>query len=102
VLAVQVTRHPDGQCPASEEERCGTAADWYENIRSIAGKFGVKLMGSWDDPSAQKIYALYEAPSMDNLAVMMMDPAASGPPALCTGKVFPVLDHQTIMKTIKR
>lgn len=102
MLAMQVTKHPAGLCPAYEDKCRDITVSWYENMGRIAAKFGMRLMSSWDDPSARTVYALYDTPSMDNLNAMMMDPAASCPPAFCTGKVFPVYDHQTTLKMIKR
>lgn len=102
MLVMQVTKHPAELCPAYHDKYRDPTVSWYENIEGIAAKFGVKFMGSWDDHAAHTVYVLYETPSMDNLMAMMMDPVASGPMAFCSGRVFPVLDHQTTLKMIKR
>ena len=102
MLAMQVTKHPADLCPVYETKYRDVTVNWYENIERIAANFGVKFVGSWDDHSAHTVYVLYETPSMDNLMAMMMDPVASGPLAFCTGRVFPVFDHQTTLKMIKR
>lgn len=75
---------------------------WNENIENIAAKLGVKYMGSWTDHISHTMYVLYDTPSMDNLMGMMMGPVASGPLAFCTGKMFPVFDHQQTLEMIKR
>ncbi len=102
MLVMQIARHPADTCPAYHDQFRELTVNWYEKIEAIAAKFGVKFMGSWDDHAAHTVYALYETPSMDNLMAMMMDPVASGPLAFCISRVFPVFDHQTTLKMIKR
>ncbi|MDW5561957.1 MAG: hypothetical protein SA339_01935 [Methanomassiliicoccus sp.] len=102
MLVMQVTRHPADLCPAYHDKFREITVQWYENIESIASKFGVKFLGSWDDHADHSVYVLYDTPSMDNLMGMMMDPVASGPMAFCSGRVFPVFDHQTTLNMIKK
>jgi hypothetical protein len=102
MLVMQVTKHPADLCPAYHDKFRAITVGWYENIESIAAKFGVRFLGSWDDHASHTVFVLYETPSMDSLMAMMMDPVASGPLAFCTSRVFPVFDHKTTLNMIKR
>lgn len=102
MLVMQVTKHPADLCPAHNPKYRDLTVAWYENIEKVAAKFGVKFMGSYDDHFAHTVYVLYETPSMDNLMGMMMDPVAMGPLEFCTGRVFPVFDHNQTLQMIKK
>lgn len=102
MLVMQVTKHPAELCPAHNPKYRDATVAWYENIEKAAAKYGVKFLNSYDDHFAHTVYVLYETPSMDNLMGMMMDPVASGPLQFCTGRVFPVFDHDQTLQMIKK
>ena len=101
MMVMQVTTHPAEQCPTHNPTYRDQTINWYEKIESIAAKFGVRFVGSYDDHPGHTVYVLYETPSMDNLMAMMMDPEAASPMSFCTGRVFPVFDHQQTLSMIK-
>jgi len=102
MYVMQVTTHPADQCPAHNSKYRDLTVNWYERIESLSAKFGVKFVGSWDDHPGHTVYVLYETPSMDNLMALFMDPEASAPMSFCTGRVFPVFDHQQTLALIKQ
>ena len=101
MYAMQVTTHPAELCPTHNPTYRELTVSWYEKIESIAERFGVRFVGSYDDHPGHTVYVLYDTPSMDNLMSMLMDPEAAAPLSFCQARVFPVLDHQQTLGMIK-
>jgi hypothetical protein len=99
---MQVTTHPAELCPTHESKFRAITVNWYEKVESICAKHGIKFLGSYDDHPAHTVYVLYDTPSMDTLMKCMMEPDMAGPLMFCSGRVFPVFDHKTVLAMIKK
>jgi hypothetical protein len=101
MFVMQVTTHPAELCPTHEPKYRAMSINWYEKVASVAAKSGVKFINSYDDHLAHTVYIVYETPSMDAFMQFMMTPEMMGMLNFCTGRVFPVFDHQQTLGMIK-
>ena len=102
MLLMQVTTHPADLCPTHEPKYRALTINWYEKVESLAAKYGVKFLGSYDDHPAHTVYVLYDTPSMDNFMKLSMEPEFAAPMNFCSGRVFPVFDHKTTLSLIRK
>lgn len=101
MFVMQVTKHPAEACPAYDKKYLPMTLNWYEKVESIAKKHGIKFIGSWDDHMSHRVFVLYETPSMDAIMAMMMEPEQMAMLSFCSGRVFPVFDHQQTYQMLK-
>jgi hypothetical protein len=99
---MQVTTHPAELCPSHEPRFRAVTVNWFEKVGETAEKHGVKFLGSYTDGMAHTIYALYEAPSMDAMFQLVMEPDMMALSTFCTGRMFPVSDHAMVLAMIKK
>jgi len=102
MFVMHVTTHPAELCPSHEPRFRPVTVNWYEKVGVTAAKHDVKFIGSYTDTMAHTIYALYETPSMDAMSQLAMEPEMAALGMFCTGRMFPVFDHETVLKMIKK
>jgi hypothetical protein len=73
-LFMQKAKHAPETCPAYDAKFKKMTVNWYEKVDSLAAKNGVKVIGVLNDHGAHEVYAVYEAPSIQNMMGFMMEP----------------------------
>jgi hypothetical protein len=101
MFVMQVTTHPADLCPTHEPKYRALSVNWYEKVAPTAAKYGIKFVNSWDDHPGHTVYAVYDTPSMDVFMKFMMEPEMVAPMNFCTGRAFPVFDHDQTLSMIK-
>ena len=102
MLGMQVTTHPAELCRTHEPKYRAQTVNWYEKVGPIAAKYGIKFINSYDDHFAHAVYVLFDTPSMDVMLKFMMEPEIMAPMDFCTGRIFPVFDHNQTLSMIKK
>jgi uncharacterized protein with GYD domain len=102
MLIMQVTKHPPQTCPVYDPKFRAVTVAWYEKVEAMCAKYGVKFHGSYTNHGAHTVYVLYEAPTMEAVMGMMMEPEMNGPLAFCTSNVFPVFNHLETLAMLKK
>jgi hypothetical protein len=99
---VQISKHAPETCPEYNPKYRAMTLNWFETIDSMAAKYGIKVIGNWTDHPAHTVMVVYEAPSLDNLMGLMMEPSFACMMAFCTTKVTPVMTAKDTYGMIKQ
>lgn len=102
MLVMMAMKHSPETCPAYNSKYRDMSVKWFENVGSIAAKYGVKFVNSWTDHPMHTLYALFDTQSMDNMMKLAMDPEMSVGMAFNKIRTFPVLDHQQTLAIVKQ
>jgi len=76
MLFLQVSTHTAESCPIHNEKMQKLFADVYNKMGPLAKKYGVKMIGSWVVPNEHTGYDVLEAPSLDAVTKLLMEPVA--------------------------
>lgn len=87
---MQISKHSPESCPMFNEHTRKNTVDILQNMETMLKKHGVKLAGMWNDHSDHIVYNIYEAPSMEALMGLFMEPAMQGWLAYNSVQVKPV------------
>jgi len=101
MLVMQVAKHSPEACPAFMDKYKAVTLRWFESVESNCAKFGVKLVGFWNDHPSHTVYMLFEAPGMDALMRLMMTPETQSMMSFQVIRTFPVFDFKQTWDMIK-
>jgi len=99
---MQIIKHAPETCPVYEPKYRKHAIDFCENVESIAAKHGVKLVGAWNDHPGHILWLVYEAPGMDAIMGLMMEPLLTAGFAFNTVEFKPVFTLKETLDLIKK
>ncbi len=102
MLVMQVAEHSPETYPAFMDKYRAATLRWFETAESNCAKFGVKMIGFWNDHPSHTVYMLFEAPSMDAMMGVMMTPETQSMMSFQKIKAFPVFDFKQTWEMIKR
>jgi hypothetical protein len=101
MLVMQVARHSPDSCPAFLDKYRAVTLKWFEKAEENCSKFGVKMIGFWNDHPSHTVYMLFETPSMDTMLGLMMTPETQAMMSFQSIKTFPVFDFKQTWDMIK-
>jgi len=67
--------HSPESCPMFNEKTMKVMMEFMDKIDGLAKKYGVKRLGSWTVPNEHLTFEVYDAPSLEVLAKLFMEPA---------------------------
>ncbi len=73
-----------------------------ENADKIAAKYGIKIVGFWNDHPDHCVYIIYDTPSMDAMMGMAMDPMTMPLYSFQTMTTRPVLTANEVLAMMKK
>jgi len=99
---MQVARHTPETCPDYNEKYRKATVDWMENAPKIAEKYGVKIVGIWNDHADHTTYLVYDVPNMESFMGFAMDPLTMPMYSFQNISVRPVFGPQEMIQMLKR
>jgi len=101
MLVMQMAKHSPESCPAFVDKYRAATLRWFETVESNCAKYGVKMIGFWNDHPTHSVYMLFETPSMDAMMGLMMTPETQAMMSFQRIKTFPVFDLKQTWDMIK-
>ncbi len=101
MLVMQVAKHSPESCPEYSDKYRAATLRWFETANANCAKFGVKMIGFWNDHPAHTVYMLYDAPNMEAMIGLMMTPEVMAMMAFQKFTTFPVFDFKQTWDMIK-
>ncbi len=93
---MQISKHNPEVCPAIHETYKKSTVALLQKMDSLMAKHGVKIAGMWNDHPGHLVYNIYEAPTMEALMGLMMEPEMMAWLAFNTVELKMVLGPQEI------
>jgi hypothetical protein len=102
MFVLQISKHSPESCPDYHPEYKKIALTWGEKLEPLAAKYGVKVVGVYNDHAAHLVYAIFDTPKMENLMGLMMEPDIMAPLSFCTSQLKVVFSLPEIMAMMKK
>ena len=102
MLVMQISKHSPENCPAFEAKFRAVAVNGLEKLESLAAKHKVKVVGFWVDHPGHAVYAVYDAPSMDDLMGFWMEPVMQATMAFQTSETKTLMPLSQTLAVIKK
>ena len=102
MFVMQISKHSPESCPDYHPEYKKIALTWGEKLEPMAAKYGVKVVGVYNDHPGHMVYVIFDTPKMENLMGMMMEPDIMAPLSFCTSEVKVVFSLPEIMAMMKK
>jgi uncharacterized protein with GYD domain len=101
MLFVMISKHSPESCPYNNEKMRKLNAAAMAKSDQINKKHGVKTIGEWVSMPEHLMVAVYDAPSLEALMKVSMEPEIMNVLMYSTTEVHPVLTMEEAMKLIK-
>jgi len=101
MLFLQISKHSPESCPMHNEKAKKAAMDLMTKLGPLTKKHGIKLVGSWTSMPEHLIVNVYDAPNMETLMKLAMEPEAMIWSAYNTTETRPVMTIEETMKILK-
>jgi hypothetical protein len=99
---MQISKHSPETCPDYHPEYRKISITWGEKLEPTAAKYGVKIVGVYNDHPAHLVYIIYDTPKMENLMGMMMEPDMMAPLSFSSSTLKVVMTLPEIMAMMKK
>ncbi len=100
-LFLKIARHSAESCPMHNEKTKKALADLMAKTGRLTKKHGIKLVGSWTSMPEHLIVNVYDAPNMEALLKLAMEPEAMNWSAYNITETRPVMNTEEVMKLLK-
>jgi hypothetical protein len=74
MFILQKVRHSPESCPLGNSKNIEVLIHWLENIEKLTSAYNLTVVGAWADRPGHAIYAVFEAPSMEDFINFEVDP----------------------------
>lgn len=74
MLIMQISRHSPESCAMFHEEARNVMVTLVMKMDELLDKHGVKMVGSWTNVPNHTIYAVFDAPSMEDYMKLVNEP----------------------------
>ncbi|MCG7840795.1 MAG: hypothetical protein MIO87_02670 [Methanomassiliicoccales archaeon] len=101
MLVMQVAKHSPESCPEYSDTYRAATLKWFETAEANCAKFGVKMIGFWNDHPTHISFMLFEAPSMEAMLGLSMTPETMAMMSFQKIRTFPVFDFKQTWDMIK-
>ena len=102
MLFLQTARHPPESCAFINEKAKKANLELMAKMGPLLAKHGIKLVGAWVSLPEHLTGAVYDAPSMEALVNLSMEPEAMTVIVYNISEVRPVLTLQETMKLLMK
>jgi uncharacterized protein with GYD domain len=101
MLFLQISRHMPESCPLHNEKTKKTMMDLMAKMEKLAKKYGVKMVGNWVAIPEHLIVSVYDAPSMETLLKLSMEPEVMAWMGYNITETMPVMTLDEVQKILK-
>jgi uncharacterized protein with GYD domain len=101
-LFLQISKHSPESCPMHNEKTKKATMDLMTKMAQLTKKHGVKLVGSWVSIPEHLMVAVYDAPSMEALMKLAMEPEIMTWSGYNTTETKPVMTTEETMKLVSK
>lgn len=101
MLFMQISKHAPESCPMHNEKAKKAFADLMAKLGPLTKKHGIKLVGSWTSMPEHLIVNVFDAPNMETLLKLTMEPISMNWLAYNTTETRPVMTTEEVMKILK-
>ena len=102
MLFLQTSRHPPESCAFTNEKAKKATLDAGMKLNELLTKYGIKLVGAWVSLSEHLTVAVYDAPNMEALWKLSMEPAVMNLETYNVSDIRPVLTIEETMKLLMK
>lgn len=71
---LNIERHSPENCPMFNEKNRKVMTECNDKFDGLAKKYGVKMIGSWAVPNEHLSFSVFEAPSLEAVTKLLMEP----------------------------
>jgi muconolactone delta-isomerase len=93
-------KHSPESCPSHNEKSKKAYLDLHAKMGQLTKKHGVKLVGAWATGEHWEVF-VYDAPSLEALTKLLMEPESMRMAAFVTPEITPLLPYDQFIKAIK-
>jgi uncharacterized protein with GYD domain len=101
MLFLQTARHSAESCPMHNEKVKKIFTDITSHMERLLKKHGVKMVGLWVSTPEHLLVTVYDAPNMEALLKLSMEPEVMAWMAYNTTETRPVMTIEEVMKLLK-
>jgi len=76
MLFLQTSKHAPESCPMHNEKAKKALMDLMTKLGPLTKKHGIKLVGTWTSMPEHLVVNVYDAPNMETLMKLAMEPEA--------------------------
>ena len=101
MLFLQTSKHAPESCPMHNEKAKKALADLMAKLGLLTKKHGIKLVGSWTSMPEHLSVIVFDAPNMETLLKLTMEPEVMNWLAYNNTETRPVMTFEETMKILK-
>jgi muconolactone delta-isomerase len=101
MLYLQITRHSIESCPMNNEKVKKATLNCMAKMEQINKKYGIKVVGMWSSPPEHMEWSVYDAPSMEALIKVSMEPEVMSYLKYNITEIHPVMTVEESVKLMK-
>jgi len=97
-----IERHSPESCPMFNEKTRKIMTEFNDKADALAKKYGVKELGSWVIPSEHLGFNVFEAPSIEAVMKLFMEPVAMALSSFITCELKAVFSSEEMAKMMPK
>ena len=101
MLFLQISKHAAESCPMHNEKTKKMLMDLMNKMDKLTKKYKIKAVGNWVFPPDHTIISVYDAPSMEVVLKMSMEPEVMAWLSYNTTELKPVMTLEETIKLLK-
>ena len=101
MLFLMISKHSPESCPYINEKVKKLTADGMAKADQMSKKYGVKTVGMWVSMPEHLTVAVYDAPSLEALMKVAMEPELMSVLMYSTTEIHPMMTIEESMKSLK-
>jgi uncharacterized protein with GYD domain len=101
MLFLQISKHSPESCPIHNETTKKVLTDLTAKTDQLTKKYGIKVIGSWVSVPDHLIVMVFDAPNMEAMLKISMEPEMMAWIGYTTSELKPVMTLEETMKLIK-
>ena len=101
MLFLQTSRHAPESCPMHNEKVKKASVDLMAKMDQLTKKHGIKVVGGWHSPGDHFFVIVYDAPNMEAMLKMSMEPEVMAWSSYHMSEMKPVMTLEESMKLLK-
>lgn len=101
MLFLMISKHSAESCPFNNEKVKKITAAAMAKSEQINKKYGVKTVGAWGSMPGHLMVMVYDAPSLEALMKVTMEPEIMNMMLYSTTEIHPAMTFEEGMKLLK-
>jgi uncharacterized protein with GYD domain len=101
MLFLMVSKHSPESCPMNNEKVKKLMPIGMEKMEQVSKKYGIKMVGSWVSMPEHLMVAVFDAPNLETMMKVSMEPEIMSLMMYSTTELHPVMTLEESMKMLK-